>query len=83
MDHSLQQISSHNPTVENKMEIILNSLDQGIVFIDEKDSVSLINAVARELLAVHRTEVLGRPVAKAFSFLLIKRLTANSPSNPH
>ena len=25
------------------MEIILNSLDQGIVFIDEKDSVSLIN----------------------------------------
>lgn len=64
VDYSLQKISYNSLTIENKLEIILNALDAGIVCVDESGTVTLINRSARELLCVSRSQVLGRPAAQ-------------------
>jgi transcriptional regulator with PAS, ATPase and Fis domain len=69
VDYSLQEISYNNLTMENKLEIILNSLEAGIVCIDEKDVVTLINRAARKLLCVSRSAILGQPVSQVLPFL--------------
>ena len=66
MDYSLQTISSKNLTAENRLEIILNSLDEGIVCVNENGRVTLINKEARRMLNVSRSEALGRPAAEVF-----------------
>ena len=69
VDYSLQTISSNNLTAENRLEIILNSLDEGIVCVNEHGLVTLINKTARRLLNVSRSEVLNRPAAEALPCL--------------
>lgn len=69
IDYSLQKISYNNLTIENKLEIILNSLDAGIVCVDETETVTFINRAARKMLCVSRSEVLGKPVAQAVPHL--------------
>lgn len=69
VDYSLQTISSNNLTAENRLEIILNSLDEGIVCVNEQGLVTLINKTARRLLNVSRSEVLNRPAAEALPCL--------------
>lgn len=64
MDYSLQTISSNNLTAENRLEIILNSLDEGIVCVNESGVVTLINKTARRMLNVSRSEVLNRPASE-------------------
>ena len=64
VDYSLQAISSNSLTSENKLEMILNSLDAGIVCVDESGTVTLINRVARDMLSVSRSQTLGRPAAQ-------------------
>ena len=66
VDYSLQTISSKNLTAENRLEIILNSLDEGIVCVNESGSVTLVNKEARSMLNVSRSEVLGRPASEVF-----------------
>lgn len=69
VDYSLQTISSNNLTAENRLEIILNSLEEGIVCVNENGLVTLINKTARRLLNVERSEVLNRPAAEALPCL--------------
>lgn len=69
VDYSLQKISYNNLTIENKLKIILNSLEAGIVCIDEADTVTLVNQAACRLLCVSRSEVLGKRVAQVFPYL--------------
>lgn len=66
VDYSLQRISSANLTMENKLEIILNTLDEGIVCTDESGRVNLINKTAQRLLGVRRKDTLGRSAAEMF-----------------
>lgn len=61
VDYSLQAISSNSLTTENKLEMILNSLDSGIVCVDEAGTITLINRSARSLLSVSRSNTLGLP----------------------
>ena len=65
VDYSLETISSKNLSTENRLEIILNTLEEGIVCVNEKDEVTLINKTARQMLDVSRSEALGRPVSEA------------------
>ena len=69
VDYSLQTISSNNLTAENRLEIILNALEEGIVCVNENGLVTLINKTARRLLNVERSEVLNRPAAEALPCL--------------
>ena len=64
VDYSLQKISYNNLTIENKLEMILNSLDAGIVCVDESGGVTLVNKAARELLCVSRSGLLGQPASQ-------------------
>ena len=64
VDYSLETISSNNLTAENRLEIILNALEEGIVCVNERGEITLINKTARTMLDVGRSEVLGRPVAE-------------------
>lgn len=66
IDYSLQTISSNNLTAENRLEIILNALEEGIVCVNERGTVTLINKTARKMLNVSRGEVIGRPAAEVF-----------------
>jgi len=74
VDYSLLKITSDSLTAENKLEIILNSLDEGIVCIDETNLVTLINRRARELLDVSRSDVLNRKVNRALPVLPFDRI---------
>ena len=65
VDYSLETISSKNLSTENRLEIILNTLEEGIVCVNEKDEVTLINRTARQMLDVSRSEALGKPVSEA------------------
>lgn len=69
VDYSLQKISSDNLTMENKLEIILNALEDGIVCTDERGCVTLINKTAQRMLGVRRSDVLGRATAQALPIL--------------
>lgn len=83
VDYSLQKMSFANITTENKLEMILNSLEQGIVCIDEKDTVTLISRAARELLDLHRADVLGKPITEILPFLPFDELLcAGKPGVP-
>lgn len=66
VDYSLQRISSDNLTMENKLEMILNTLDEGIVCTNENGQVNLINKTAQQLLGVRRMDALGCPAAEVF-----------------
>lgn len=66
VDYSLQRISSDNLTMENKLEMILNTLDEGIVCTNENGQVNLINKTAQRLLGVRRMDALGCPAAEVF-----------------
>ena len=65
VDYSLQTISYHNLSMENKLELILNALDTGIVCVDENGIVTLVNRAAQELLCVTQDQVVGIPAAEA------------------
>ena len=65
VDYSLETISSKNLSTENRLEIILNTLEEGIVCVNERDEITLVNKTARQMLDVSRSETLGRPVAEA------------------
>lgn len=73
-DYSLFKISSENLTNESKLEMILNSLDEGIVCIDENNEVTLINREARRQLDVSRSEVLNRKVSAVLPMLPFEAL---------
>ncbi|MBQ9662956.1 MAG: PAS domain-containing protein [Oscillospiraceae bacterium] len=64
VDYSLETISSNNMTAENRLEIILNALDVGIVCVNKQFEVVLINKTARKMLNVSRSEVLGKPASE-------------------
>ena len=64
VDYSLQKISYHNLSMENKLELILNALDSGIVCVDEEGIVTLVNRAAQELLCITQDQVLGAPAAE-------------------
>lgn len=74
VDYSLLKITSDTLSAENKLEMILNSLDEGIVCINEQGLITLINRCARELLGVNRSEVLNRKVTRALPMLPFDRL---------
>ena len=65
VDYSLETISYNNLTAENRLELILNALEEGIVCFNERNEVTLINKTAREMLGVSRSEVLGRHIQTA------------------
>lgn len=69
VDYALETISSNSLTAENRLEMILNSLDEGVVCVDERGVVTLINKTARRMLNVGRSEVLGRPAAEVLPTL--------------
>lgn len=69
VDYSLSAISMNSLTVENKLEMILNSLDEGVVCVDNELKVNFINKTARKMLDVSRSEVLGRPVAECIPYI--------------
>lgn len=52
--------------MENKLEMILNTLDEGIVCTNENGQVNLINKTAQRLLGVRRMDALGCPAAEVF-----------------
>ena len=65
IDYSLETISTRNLSTENRLEIILNSLEEGIICVNEKEEITLINRTARQMLDVSRSEALGKPVIQA------------------
>ena len=69
VEYSLLKISSDSLTTENKLEMILNALHEGIVCVDENGKVTLINKQARELLGVSRSEVLNRRASRVLPML--------------
>lgn len=79
VDYSLLKITSDSLTAENKLEVILNSLDEGIVCIDEDGMVGLISRRARELLDVSRSDVINRKASRALPQLPFDRLSKRVP----
>lgn len=79
IDYSLQEITYSRLTAENKLEIILNSLDAGIVCVDEKNLITLINREARTLLGTSRSSALGQPAHKLFPELPFSDATGDTP----
>ncbi len=57
-DYSLSKLSYHNLTLENKLELIINSMEEGIVVVDEQDRVTDINQAALDFLQVLRWDVM-------------------------
>lgn len=60
VDYSLQKISYDNLTMENKLELILNALDDGIICVDAAGKVTMINRAAQGLLGLSCQNVLGQ-----------------------
>jgi len=65
VDYSLQKLSYNNLTMENKLELILNALDAGLVCVDENGLLTLVNRAAETLLGMERSQLLGRPAGEA------------------
>ena len=81
-EYSLLSISSQNLTNESKLEMILNSLDEGIVCIDENNEVKLINREARRQLDVSRSEVLNKKVNEVLPMLPFEALWKQAKEMP-
>jgi len=47
---------------EKRMQILLDSVSDGIIFIDEEGSIVLINSVAQQVLGVNPEQVLGKKI---------------------
>ena len=62
VDYSLRKLSYDNLTMENKLELILNALDDGIVCVDNAVKITLVNRAARSLLGLG--DIVGRPASQ-------------------
>lgn len=67
-DYSLQKISYNNLTTELKLEAILNSLDSGVIVMDEKNNISMINETAKNFLQLN-SGVIGKSIKEIFPWL--------------
>lgn len=61
-DYSLKELTLSNLTLENKLEIIINSLDVGIVMMDENGSITIANTAAEEILNLGSGGLVGKSV---------------------
>ncbi len=58
LDHKIEQVLRE----KNKLESVVSSMDSGIIFLDSRLNVELINPAAENLFEVSRNKVLGSPV---------------------
>ncbi|MDU1909781.1 sigma-54 interaction domain-containing protein [Fusobacterium sp.] len=72
-NYSLQKISYNNLTTELKLEAILNSLDSGVIIMDEQNNITMINDVAKNLLQL-KFNILGKSIKEVFPWLSITPL---------
>lgn len=62
-DYSLKELSISNLTLENKLEIIINALDSGVMVFDENGIISIANSVAENLFKMNRGELAGSQIS--------------------
>ena len=67
-DYSLQKISYNNLTTELKLEAILDSLDSGVIIMDEQNNITMINDVAKNLLQL-KFNILSKSIKEVFPWL--------------
>lgn len=73
-EYSLKK-SQGNRVIETKLEMILNTMDSGIVCVNETGIITLINCAAQVLLGLQSTEVIGQStewVFPEFSFTVTR-----------
>jgi len=58
LDQKIEQVIRE----KNKLESVVSSMDSGIIFLDSKLRVELINPAAENLFEVERNKVIGSPV---------------------
>ena len=75
IDYSLKKISSENLTLVNKLEMIVDALDEGIICMDEAGKINLSNRTARMLLGKSRYQLLGQPIGKIIPELPVDKKT--------
>ncbi|NBX76177.1 MAG: PAS domain S-box protein [Proteobacteria bacterium] len=59
--HSLRQMTEESNHRRRYIEVLLESVDSGVVSIDESGKITMINPAASELLGIGSQEILGKP----------------------
>lgn len=79
VDYSLQKLSYENLTMENKLELILNALDDGIVCVDASGRITLVNNAALSLLGMESEKLVGHMASQALPELSFAKGSSQSP----
>lgn len=68
-DYSLNELSLSNMTLENKLKIIVNALDVGIIMVDEQEYITIVNTAAENILKLNRSHVIGKQASLVIPYI--------------
>ncbi len=68
MGSSLKEFVSSIELQRNRLEIILDSTNEGILAIDKQGRIIIANHVATELTARKRDDIIGKPIGEIFAW---------------
>lgn len=67
--YSFDKLFERSVRSENRLDILLDTLSDGIIGADEQENVFAYNAAAERILNIAKSQVMGRKVGKLFDFI--------------
>lgn len=67
--YSYDKLFERSVRSENRLDILLDTLSDGIIGADEQENVFAYNAAAERILNIAKSQVMGRKVGKLFEFI--------------
>lgn len=62
--HRRLQMAAESEQLKNRLEAVLNTVDQGIIAVDNDATICIFNPAAEKMLGLGRREVIGTPVTR-------------------